>query len=147
MLAIYRIETIVTLFQHGKWFIFNIYNEIFYRCCFRRCFTAVQGMIPNFTKNRPFRTVDTWSYCLRRHIDLSVDNVTEDYGKRFSSIFSELSESGGGSIRLLDGTYTVETPIVFQSNTCLLGQSLNGVVIRIMQHFLKKCAVCFMGRM
>lgn len=81
--------------------------------------------------NRPFNVSVRWEYCLKSHVDIRVDDTVIDYGVLLSQELAKLSDSGGGSIRLLDGTYIVKSAIVFRNNTCLLGQSLNGVTIKV----------------
>lgn len=82
-------------------------------------------------RSRPFDVRVRWEYCLKAHVDISANSSVADYGAYVSEELAKLAALGGGSVRLLDGTYTVKTPIIFKDNTCLLGQSLNGVVIKV----------------
>jgi len=97
--------------------------------------TLSHALLPSMTvwpyQSRSFNVRPRWEYCLKSHVDIRANASSGDYGAIISKEMAKLSENGGGSVRLLDGTYIVNSPIQFKNNTCLLGQSLNGVIIKV----------------
>lgn len=97
--------------------------------------TVSHALLPSMAvwpyKSRPFNVSMRWEYCLKSYVDITFDSLVVDYGALLSQELVRLSDNGGGSVRLLEGTYIVRSPIIFKDNTCLLGQSLNGVTIKV----------------
>lgn len=81
--------------------------------------------------SRPFNVSVRWQHCLSSRVELAANETVADYGALLSAELGRLSVLGGGAVRLLDGTYPVKSPIIFGNNTCLLGESLNGVVLEV----------------
>lgn len=81
---------------------------------------------------KSFNIAQTWQYCMRNYSDLEAEFGPEyDYGAKISELLAEMSQYGGGSVRLLSGTYYVKTPIRIANNTCLIGQSMTDVTIKV----------------
>jgi len=68
-------------------------------------------------KSRPFDVRPRWEYCNNSHVDIRANASIGDYGAIISQAMIKLSASGGGSVRLFDGTYIVRSPIQFKNNT------------------------------
>lgn len=81
--------------------------------------------------HRPYDVAVPWDLCRKPHVYIRPNSSIEDYGTFISEKMATLSANGGGSVRLFDGKYIVKTSIIFKDNTCLLGQSLNGVTIKV----------------
>ena len=80
---------------------------------------------------RSFDNRLTWLKCTNSHVDIALDPKVDDYGAVISARLADMARRGGGSVRLLNGVYKIASPVIFANNTCLLGQSINGVVLKV----------------
>lgn len=81
---------------------------------------------------KSFDVAPVWNYCLRDSKEFSVDKNVSDYGALLSTTLRRLKADGGGAVRLRDGVYPVTSSIIIQDRTCLLGDSVDGAVLRVM---------------
>lgn len=82
----------------------------------------------------PFNNTMNWLKCMKAHIDIAFDSRVIDYGAVISARLADLAERGGGAVRLLNGAYNISSPVVFTNNTCLIGQSINGVLLKVVDY-------------
>lgn len=87
---------------------------------------------PEFPFNgRSFDVSKNWKICDRQIDDVYPDAGIRDFGIVLSEKLKAISELGGGTVRLRDGIYTLRTAVVVQTGTCVVGQSMQGVVFRV----------------
>lgn len=89
-------------------------------------------------RSNSFDTDSVWEYCLMKSEDFSANDSISDYGAELSKALLRLHEEGGGSVKLREGVYPVSSSIVMQNNTCICGESLEGVILRVTDNSTSK---------
>ena len=82
------------------------------------------------TGNEPFDPADNLAYCDRRSIRVR-PRRSKDASGAINAALLKLRASGGGTVKLDVGVYTVTTHIRLPSYTCLIGAGMNATTIKL----------------